>query len=164
MHSGAQWFPRSAPVKAGSAAATAAALAFAALAFFIAWGCSSAPGGQRARDEVWRQKIVGSWAEGNSPYGVSTFLPGGGYRGAMYLSAERRVVLMTMEGRWWIEGGRLYSRADKIEMLQPLPIAPDTGKVSVDVIVDITDDTMRLIDSKGKEYVNKRVHGEGATL
>jgi len=164
MRPGAKRFSCGAFVKPGSAAAIAAALAAAALVLSAGWGCASAPDGQRARDEVWRRKIVGSWAEGVSPYGVSTFLPGGVYLGVIYLSAERRVVLMTMEGSWRIEGGRLYSKADNIEMLQPLPIPRDPNKLYVDIIVDIADDTMRLIDENGREHESERVRGEGKLL
>jgi hypothetical protein len=141
----------------------AAALALAALVF-IALGCSSASSRQLARDEVWRRKIVGSWSEGGTPYAVATFLPGGGYRGVIYLSAETRAVLLAVEGKWWIEAGRLYNKADNVEMVQPVPLSLARDKVSVDTIVDISDDAMRLIDERGAEYVKKRVAGEGERL
>src|ERR1043165_10281299 len=94
MHAGARRVLRRAFVRPGSAVSTAAALAAAAICIVL-WGCSSAQSRQLAGDEVWRRKIVGSWAEGVSPCGVSTFLPGGIYLGVIYLSAENRVVLMT---------------------------------------------------------------------
>ncbi|HKA34855.1 MAG TPA: hypothetical protein VKH64_16705 [Candidatus Binatia bacterium] len=159
MHAGAKRVLRRAVAGPGSAVSVVAALIFLA-----AWGCSSASSRQLARDELWRQKIVGSWAEGVSPYGVSTFLPGGVYRGVIYLSAERLVVLMTVEGWWRIEGGRLYSKAETIEMLQPLPMLSDPDKLYVDIIVDITDDAMRLIDETGTENESQRVRGEGEVL
>ena len=164
MHAGARRVFRRAFVRPGSAVSTAAALAAAATIGIVLWGCSSAQSRQLAGDEVWRRKIVGSWAEGVSPYGVSTFLPGGVYLGVIYLSAENRVVLMTMEGRWRIEGGRLFSQADNIELVLPLPVPRDPDKLYVDIIVDIADDAMRLIDESGREYESRRVPGEGEIL
>ena len=140
-----------------------AVLAVTALVLSAAWGCSSASN-PIAHDEAWRRRIVGSWSEGDSPYAVATFLPGGGYRGVIYLSPEKRVVLLTVEGRWWIEAGRLYNKADKVEMRQPVPLSLERDKVYVDIIVDISDDAMRLIDERGKEYVKKKVAGEGERL
>jgi hypothetical protein len=148
-----------------TAALILAGLSLAVLVLSAALNLSSAAEPQPGSDEAWRQKMLGSWSEGETPYGISTFLPGGVYRLAIYLSPEKREVLMTAEGKWWIEGGRLYNKADKIDMLVPLRVVPiDVDKTVVDIIVDITDDTMRLIDESGKEYENKRVPGEGKQL
>src|ERR1051325_5857897 len=74
MHAGARRVFGRAFVRRGSAVSTAAALAAAAAIWIVLSGCSSAQSRQLAGDEVWRRKIVGSWAEGGSPDRKSTRL------------------------------------------------------------------------------------------
>ena len=105
------------------------------------------------KDDVYKRKIIGSWSEGESPYGISTFKAGGVYEAEGFESPQKKQRLFKAEGKWWIEDGKLYSTVNKIEP----PIIPINDKVYIDIIVDITDDTMTLIDDEGRQYTNTRV-------
>ena len=105
------------------------------------------------KDDVYQRKIIGSWSEGESPYGISTFKSGGVYEAEGFESPQKKQRLFKAEGKWWIKDGKLYNTVHKVEP----PIIPTNGKVYIDIIVDITDDTMTLIDDEGRQYTNTRV-------
>jgi len=132
---------------------------------FVAWGCST-PQQQLPSDELFRRKIVGTWTELDAETGLyseATFSADGDYKGAMYRTPEKRQILFTVvEGKWWIQDGKLFNKVDKIQSAElPETVIEqivDKNKVYVDIIVDIGEDTITLIDEKGKQYVNKKVH------
>lgn len=104
-------------------------------------------------DEQFRNKIVGSWAEGDNPYTIATFENGGNYYGKAWKTPEKNELILCAEGKWWIENGRLYNTVHKIEP----PLIPPTEKPIVDIIVNISDDVMTLIDDKGQQYKKTKV-------
>ncbi|HBH36157.1 MAG TPA: hypothetical protein DDW45_07285 [Gammaproteobacteria bacterium] len=103
-------------------------------------------------DELLKQKIVGSWCKGETPYGVTTFKEDGGYEGKIYMSPERSELLMEIEGEWWIEDGKLYNKLTKTEP----ETAVQSGMTIVDTIIGISDNKLALMDRKGKKYVKSR--------
>ena len=115
-------------------------------------GCSHTPRQELTKDDLFRQKILGSWSEGTSPYSIATFIQGGGYKAVMYSTVEKREVVLAAEGVWWIKDGFLYNKADKINPPK-LPL----DKVYVDKIVDISKDTMTLIDETGQQYTKRKL-------
>jgi hypothetical protein len=107
-----------------------------------------------SKDELFRKKIIGKWAEGESPYGIASFEDGGIYNAWLYEDSTKKRLLHSIKGKWWIEKGKLYNEANEIT-----PPIPDlkTGGVVTDEIVDISDDLMTLIDKAGLRYTNKKV-------
>ncbi|QNT69004.1 hypothetical protein HQ394_06120 [Defluviicoccus vanus] len=110
------------------------------------------PRQEPTKDEVLREKIVGSWSEGISPYTIATFSQGGGYKGVAYSTSEKRDMLLSGEGTWWIKDGVLYSKVNKMN-----PPTFPLDKVYVDKIVDISDETMTLIDMSGQKYTKTKI-------
>lgn len=106
-----------------------------------------------AKDDKFRDKIVGSWSEGKSPFAVATFMKGGRYEGKMYESPQKQQIMVVVTGKWWIEDGKLYNTVKKVEP----QILPAMNGTSIDVIVDISDDRMTLIDHRGIEYTKAKV-------
>ncbi len=105
-----------------------------------------------ARDALLNARIVGIWVEGDSPFTVATFARDGGYEARVYRSPESQELLLTARGTWWIKGGLLYN---EIQRVMPPLIRP--GAVYIDLIVDITPDTMILVDEAGRQYQKRRV-------
>lgn len=105
------------------------------------------------RDELLKQKIIGSWCKGETPYGVTTFKEDGGYEGKIYMSTERSELLMEIEGEWWIEDGKLYNKLTRTEP----PVEVVGGNTIVDRIIGISDAKLALLDANGKRYVKTRV-------
>ncbi len=60
-----------------------------------------------------------------------------------------------MEGKWWIENGRLFN--ELTEMNPPLPNF-DIEEISIDQIVEIKEKEMILIDERGMQYKKLRVN------
>lgn len=104
-------------------------------------------------DELLKQKIIGSWCKGETPYGVTTFKEDGGYEGKIYMSTERSELLMEIEGEWWIEDGKLYN---KLTSTEPLVEVVGSNTI-VDRIIGISDTKLALLDANGKRYVKTRV-------
>ena len=104
------------------------------------------------RDELLKQKIVGSWCKGETPYGVTTFKEDGEYEGRIYMSTDRSELLMKIEGEWWIEDGKLYNKLSKTEPESPV----ESGTTIVDTILGISDNKLALMDRMGKKYVKSR--------
>ncbi len=115
--------------------------------------CSTLPEVKKNGDGEFSTKIVGSWSEGTSPYGVSTFKEDGTYEAKMWATPERQKLIVSAIGKWWIEGRKLYNTWHKVEP----PILPTAQEPIVDEIVDISDDVLTLIDSKGEKYTKARV-------
>lgn len=110
--------------------------------------------GNISTDEIFKKNIVGKWSEGEVPYGISSFEEGGIYMAWMYENATKEKLLHTIQGKWWIEKGKLYNTVS--EIAPPIP-GLNTDDVSIDRIVDITDDVMTLIDNKGLQYTKKKI-------
>ncbi len=106
----------------------------------------------KVSDELLKQKIVGSWCKGETPYGVTTFKEDGAYEGKIYMSTDRSELLMEIEGEWWIKDGVLYNKLIKTEPES----AVESGTTIVDKIIGITDTKLALMDRKGKKYVKSR--------
>lgn len=104
-------------------------------------------------DDLYRNRIIGSWAEGESVYIITTFEINGKCSCKMWKTPQRVEIILTEEGKWWIEGGRLYNRIHKIEP----PLIPKTDKPIVDIIVSISDIKMTLIDEAGQQYERSKV-------
>jgi len=104
-------------------------------------------------DPALRSKIVGSWAEGSAPYGISTFNADGTYEAKMWETAERLKLIVSAYGKWWIKEGKLYNTVHKVEP----PIFPAAQEPIVDVIVSISAESITLIDARGKQYTKTKV-------
>ncbi len=105
-------------------------------------------------DDTYRKKIIGSWSEGDSPYSIATFEAGGRYHGNMWESPAKKKLLLTLEGKWWIENGRLYNTLSKATP----PLIPVTDKPVIDIIISISETQMILIDEDGLKYEKLRVN------
>ena len=105
-------------------------------------------------DELYRNRIVGSWAEIESVYTVSTFEIDGTYLCKMWKSPHKREIILTEEGKWWIEDGCLYNTIHKTEP----PLIHMANKPIVDIIVSISDTKMTLIDEEGQQYEKSKVN------
>ena len=108
----------------------------------------------KSKDAIFEKMIVGDWAEGESPYGITSTMPDGTYKAYVYENSTKQELLYSAEGKWWIKDGRLYEKLDQITPPLP-PLKP--GDVIVDVIVDITESTATYIDDEGKQYTNTRI-------
>ena len=104
-------------------------------------------------DELFRNRIVGSWAEGKSVYTITTFETDGKFLCQMWKTPLKKEIILTEEGKWWIENGCLYNTIHKIEP----PLIPKTDKPIVDIIVSISDIKMTLIDEAGHQYEKSKV-------
>ena len=123
-------------------------LLFVSLVFV--YGCSKSELGD---DKTYSKSVLGSWSEGETPYSIAIFKEGGVYEGEVYKSPDKKEVIFTVKGKWWVTEGRLYNEVHKFT---PATV-PVTDKVYIDTIVSITKDTMTLIDEKGVEYSKKRI-------
>jgi len=123
---------------------------------FASYGLSSAPKdvGNVSMDEIFKKKIVGKWAEGESPYGMSSFEEGGNYRAWIYENSKKEKLLYSMEGKWWIEKGKLYNSVSEIT---PPITGLKAGDIVVDKIVAISDTVMTLIDEEGQQYSSTKI-------
>lgn len=107
------------------------------------------------RDEFFREKIIGEWTEGTNPYGIAAFRQGGIYEAWIWVTPQKMNLLVSMKGKWWIEKGRLYNTVSELELNIDIDI--DMDEVVIDEIVDITDETMTLIDDEGVRYTKTRL-------
>ena len=106
----------------------------------------------KVSDALLKQKIVGTWCKGETPYGVTTFKKNGEYEGKIYMSTDRSELMMEIEGEWWIKDGVLYNKLVKTEPESAVP----SGTTIVDKIIGISDTKLALMDRKGKKYVKSR--------
>ncbi|MEA3302347.1 MAG: hypothetical protein U9Q75_03625 [Pseudomonadota bacterium] len=106
----------------------------------------------KVSDALLKQKIVGTWCKGETPYGVTTFREDGGYEGKIYMSTDRSELMMKIEGEWWIKDGVLYNKLIKTEPESGV----ESGTTIVDKIIGISDTKLALMDRKGKKYVKSR--------
>lgn len=104
-------------------------------------------------DELYRNKIVGSWAECESVYTIATFEIDGKYSCKMWKTPQKKEIILTEEGKWWIEKGCLYNTIHKIEP----PLIHRANKPIVEIIVSISDTKMTLIDEEGQQYEKSKV-------
>ena len=119
----------------------------------IITSCSSKSLMHQNSDALFRSKIVGSWSEGESPYSIATFENNGEYLARICEIAEKLKPILVIEGKWWIENGRLYNTSHKVEP----PLFPPSDIPSIDVIVSISDAEMKLIDEQGKQYTKNKI-------
>ena len=105
-------------------------------------------------DDLYRNRIIGSWAEGESIYSITTFEINGMYSCKMWKTPQKKEIILTEEGKWWIENGRLYNRIHKMEP----PLIPKTDEPIVDIIVSISDIKMTLINEAGQQYEKSKVY------
>lgn len=107
-----------------------------------------------SRDDLLRKQIIGKWAEGISPYGISAFHEEGIYEAWGYESPNKRNLIVSAKGKWWIENGYLYNIVHEIDPAVP---GLKTNEVIIDKIVDISENTMLLIDKGGTQYSKNKV-------
>ena len=112
------------------------------------------PHQNESTDDTYRKKIVGSWSEGETPFSIATFKAGGGYYANMWESPAKKKLILTLEGKWWIENGHLYNTLSKATP----PLIPVTEKPVIDIIVSISETKMILIDEEGLKYEKIRVN------
>ena len=115
--------------------------------------CTSRSPMRENSDDLFRSKIVGSWAEGENPYSIATFENGGRYYGRMWESPQKKNLILVAEGRWWIENGRLYNTVHEFKP----HLIPSIDNPIVDIIVSISANVMILIDDRGKQYTKTKV-------
>jgi hypothetical protein len=108
----------------------------------------------KSNDEELKSRIVGAWAEGVSPYGISIFRKDGSYECHIFASSQQGERLGVAKGKWWIEKGKLFNL---IESADP-PTLPFEKEPYVDTIVEIVDELLTLIDKDGQEYTKIKVN------
>ena len=132
---------------------------FAMLVLFAvsAFGSTPEDTNSVSNDKSYNKMIVGKWAEEGERYGIASFKEGGVYEAWMYDSPKKEKLLYTIKGTWWIKDGKLYNTAT--EITPPMPDF-DSSRVVVDRIVEITEDSMTLIDEELNQYTNKRIKND----
>lgn len=103
-------------------------------------------------DKLLQQLIVGSWAEGTSPYGVVKFGADGLYEAWLYESLEQKKMLLQIKGTWQIKDGELHSLLNESNS----PKAP-VGEEFIDEIVQLNHEELVLIGVDGEQYSKYRV-------
>lgn len=109
-------------------------------------------------DDVYKEKIIGYWAEGTKPYGIAAFLPNGVYEARGYTSEKKEKLVVEIRGKWWVENNKLFNQVTELRPPNP-KLKP--GRIIVDDIVSITESELTLIDSRGKKYTKTRVTNKG---
>lgn len=116
---------------------------------------SGAQGSPSDTDELLRDSILGKWLEGHSSsVSVAIFKKNGDYQGVYYETSKMKKKLFTGYGKWWIKKGKLYNQMNKVI---PPVIPIDKDKIYIDIIVDISIDTLTMIDEEGKQYIMQRI-------
>ena len=104
-------------------------------------------------DDIFRDGIIGSWAECELPYSVVTFAANGKYSSKMWKTPQKKEIILAVWGKWWIKNGRLYNMIHKINP----PLIPRMNKPVVDIIVSVSSTKMILIDETGRRYEKWRL-------
>jgi len=99
--------------------------------------------------------IIGTWEEGNVPYGIVTFAEDGSYQARMYSTDSKETLLLSLEGTWKIKNSELQS----VLTASNSSNAP-VGESFADRIVQINQDELVLISSDGQRYSKSRVTPE----
>ena len=106
-------------------------------------------------DALLRQMIIGTWEEGNVPYGTVSFSPDGTYRAEMFSTKDQHNRLLRLEGTWVIKDSELHSNLTSSSSTKA-PI----GETFVDIIVQINRNELVLIGVDGQKYSKFRVQDE----
>lgn len=103
-------------------------------------------------DQLLSRLIIGSWEEGNVPYGIVTFTADGSYQAKMFSTNNQDNLLLNLSGTWSIKDSELHSLLEKSSS----PKAP-VGESFVDKIVQINQTELVLIGIDGQHYSKFRV-------
>ncbi len=108
-------------------------------------------------DSKFRINIVGTWEEDQiDSYGHAIFYSDGRYEGKIFDSFKKEKLLVFAKGTWWIKDGKLYNL---IESIVPSEF-PFKKEPYIDVIVDISDQSLIFIDEDGVKYNKTKVPDE----
>jgi len=106
-------------------------------------------------DQLLSSLIIGTWEEGNVPYGTVTFAGDGTYEAKMYSTRDKQTLLLSLEGRWKIINGELQSLLTGSNS----PRAP-IGESFTDKIVQINRTELVMVGMDGKQYSKYRIQKE----
>ncbi len=106
-------------------------------------------------DQLLSKLIIGTWEEGNVPYGIVTFVEDGSYQVRMYSTDSKETLLLSLEGTWKIKNSELQSVLTAANSGN----AP-VGESFADRIVQINQDELVPISGDGQRYSKYRVTPE----
>lgn len=130
---------------------------------FHAFGSTPEDINSISKDQTYNKMIVGKWAEVGELYGIASFKEDGVYEAWMYDAPKKERLLHTIKGTWWIKDRKLYNSVT--EITPPVP-GFNSSQVVVDRIVEITEDSMTLIDDELNQYTKTKIKSDvdGAKL
>ena len=114
--------------------------------------CLAQPVSANDLDRLLSTLIVGTWAEGSSPYGIVTFAKDGTYQEKMYETDRQEKLLLSLEGTWTIKDSELQSVLTASNSAK----AP-VGESFADRIVQVNQTELVLIGVDGQRYSKYRV-------
>lgn len=103
-------------------------------------------------DQMLSTLIIGTWEEGNVPYGIVSFRQDGTYQAKMFSTKDQTTLLLSLEGTWKIVDSELQSVLTASNSLN----AP-LGEGFTDKIVQINRTELVMIGADGKRYSKYRV-------
>ena len=126
------------------------------------------------KDDEYRSKIVGLWhivPESDAEFEKRTkifkekglkvkktyiereFKDDGVFLRKVYDSADKNTCTSIIEGKWWVESGKLYRLPNKFNGKELF----FRKKPYVEKIIDVSDDEMTLKDERGDLYKSKKI-------
>lgn len=106
-------------------------------------------------DQLLSALLIGTWEEGNVPYGIVTFKKDRTYQAQMFSTKAKDTLLLSLEGTWEIVDSELQSVLTGSDSLNA-PI----GESFADKIVQINRKELVLVGMDGKRYSKYRVQAE----
>ena len=106
-------------------------------------------------DQLLSKLIIGTWEEGNVPYGIVTFAADGTYQARMYSTNNKETLLLSLEGTWKIKNSELQS----VLTASNSSNAP-VGESFADRIEQVNQDKLVLVGGDGQRYSKYRVSTE----
>jgi hypothetical protein len=123
------------------------------LLFFCCLACLPKTVAANDLDKLLSTLIIGTWEEGDTPYGIVTFAADGSYQAKMFATSKQEKLLLSLEGTWTIKESELLS----VLTASSSPKAP-VGESFADRIVQINSKELVLIGLNGERYSKYRVN------
>lgn len=103
-------------------------------------------------DQLLSTLVLGTWEEGDTPYGTVTFTADGMFQAKMFKSKQQTEQLLNLKGTWSIKDSELQSVLTESSS----PKAP-VGESFTDTIVQVNQTELVLIGIDGQRYSKFRV-------
>jgi hypothetical protein len=103
-------------------------------------------------DQLLSILVLGTWEEGDTPYGTVTFTADGTFQAKMFKSKQQAEQLLNLEGTWSIKNSELQSVLTESSS----PKAP-VGEAFTDTIVQVNQTELVMIGVDGQRYSKFRV-------